>query len=75
MQTLGLILGDLLQDFVESKKMELNNFLNMDEIKTDDLGRVVIDDRDILEKINSTMLTRAEFVLPDGACGNSHCLC
>lgn len=54
--------------------MELTYFLNTD-IQTDDLGRVIINDKDVLEKINGAVTTNAKFVLPDGACGNSHCLC
>lgn len=54
--------------------MELENIINKDVIETDDLGRIVITDKDVLVKINSMVFSHSKFVLPDAACGEASSL-
>lgn len=49
--------------------------LKQDEIKSDELGRFIIDDLNVLEKINGAVIGSPEFMASDTACGNSNCVC
>jgi hypothetical protein len=51
------------------------NYLENNQIKTDELGRIIIEDLNLLEQINGAIAGGPEFVLSDGACGNSNCVC
>jgi hypothetical protein len=56
----------------------MNKFKNLfldQKIHTDDLGRLIIHDEKILEKINGALITGPEFIVLDAACGNGNCVC
>jgi hypothetical protein len=54
---------------------KIKNFLVDHKIQSDDLGRSIIQDTSILEKINGAIFTEPEFMVPDTACGNGNCVC
>lgn len=51
------------------------DYLKNNDFKTDELGRIIIEDLNLLEKINGAMVGSPEFLVSDGACGNSNCVC
>ena len=55
--------------------MSKTTFLEKNEIKSDELGRFIVNDLSLLEKLNGAMLGEPDFMLSDGACGNSNCVC
>lgn len=55
--------------------LEIENFLATQDLTTDELGRVIIDDLNLLELINGAMTGGGDFILSDTACGNSNCIC
>lgn len=54
---------------------KINALLENNDIKSDELGRFIIKDLAILEKINGAVIGESEFMVSDGACGNSNCVC
>lgn len=55
------------------KKMK--EFLQQHEIQSDELGRAIIHDVDLLDQINGAVFSSPEFVMMDAACGNGNCVC
>lgn len=51
------------------------NYLATQAIKTDELGRMIVEDLALLEKINGAYLGTPDILISDGACGNSNCVC
>ena len=58
----------------ETLKM-IETLINVDEINVDELGRLIINDASLLEKINGASFTPPGFMQCDGACGNTNCVC
>lgn len=55
--------------------MTIDNYFLTSKIETDELGRIVITDKALLEKINGGVMAVPEFMPPDVACGNGNCAC
>ena len=55
--------------------MMIDKFLELNDVETDELGRIIIKDLNILEQINGAIGGNAEFMRPDVACGNQNCAC
>lgn len=53
----------------------LEKILKDTNYQFDDMGRVVIENEALLSEINGAMASDNGFVLSDGACGNSNCVC
>lgn len=54
---------------------KIKPFLENNEIKTDNLGRFIVEDMSLLENINGALQSSAEFMIPDVGCGNVNCGC
>lgn len=59
----------------EKEKMMIDKFLELNDVETDELGRIVIKDLNVLEQINGAVAGDLGFMVSDGACGNSNCVC
>jgi hypothetical protein len=53
----------------------INSYFEQNEVKSDEFGRIIIQDLSILEKINGATMGTPEFMIPDVACGNANCGC
>lgn len=55
--------------------MMIDTFLALNKVETDELGRLVIKDLALLEKINGAITGSSEFMPSDVGCGNQNCAC
>lgn len=55
--------------------LDMEKYLASNNLEMDELGRIIIDDEAILEKINGAVMMGNDIWLSDAACGNSNCLC
>jgi len=53
----------------------LNKVLENKQFKTDEHGRIVIEDMELLKSITGALGAPADFMPPDVACGNGNCAC
>jgi hypothetical protein len=51
------------------------NYLRNNDINTDELGRMIIEDLNLLHELNGAISDNPEFMVPDVACGNTNCVC
>lgn len=59
----------------QAKMDKIKNLLLDYEIQSDELGRTIVGDARMLEKINGAISSCPEFMVPDTACGNGNCVC
>jgi hypothetical protein len=61
-------------DVKEKKMNNLKYFIKLAEIKSDEFGRAIIEDTNVLDKLQGA-LGHPEFLIPDVGCGNVNCTC
>lgn len=53
----------------------INKILENKPFKTDEYGRIVIEDMELLNALHGGLAAPVDFMPPDVACGNGNCAC